>query len=120
MSQIQIQANLKGNVETAHSEITATATSSVIDTRNYNSVFLFILITVAVKNWTIKLQGCDTRNGTYIDLYSNDANTHNAMSIQTNANKIVQFKNIPNWIKVVATEDEDTAKCTVKVLPFNQ
>jgi hypothetical protein len=98
----------------------ATTTSSPIDARGKNAALLKITIADATQNWTVKLQGCFTRNGTYVDLYE-QANTGSmvAMSHQTNASKIILFKGIPDWIKVVATEDVDGAKCSVEVQLIN-
>jgi len=42
-----------------------------------------------------------------------------AMSYQLNSNKVFLFKGIPDWIKIVATEDADGATVTVKVQPLN-
>jgi hypothetical protein len=110
----------KGEPITAHSEIDKTTTSAVIDCRGYNAVLVAIIISVATKNWTVKLQGAMTRGGTYMDLYEQaNTGTMTAMSYQTNANKMVLFKGVPDFIKVVATEDEDTGKCTVIVKPIN-
>ena len=109
----------KGNVTLALKDKTATSTSDPIDARGYNAVLVYFT-TSAKNNWTVKVQGCDTRNGTYADVYE-QANTGAmaAMSYQLDANKIFLFKGIPDWIKIVATEDVDGATVTVKVQPLN-
>ena len=110
----------KGNVITAHSAITTTTTSARIDCRGKNSISIQTLISVATKNWTFKVQGSMTENGTYTDWYEL-ANTGvmTPMSFQTNASKGFAFKGIPDWVKIVATEDEDGATVTVYAQPIN-
>jgi len=104
----------KAGVTTAHNLIEVTTTGAEIDCTNYNAILVETNITVAAKNWTIKVQGCLTTGGTFVDLY--DATT--LMSYQTNSSKLVLWKGIPNFIKIVATEDEDGGKCTVRVQPL--
>ena len=117
MSQIQIEKCLKGNVITVHSAIEATATSDPVDCRGYNALLVYF-DTSAANNWTIKVQGAPSRNGTYADVYEL-ANTGSmaAMSYQLNADRVFIFKGIPDWVKVVATEDVNGATVTVKVQP---
>ena len=100
--------------------VDVTTTSGAIDASGKNAVLLKITISDAVQNWTVKLQGCFTQNGTYVDIYE-QANTGSmvAMSYQTNASKMILFKGIPDWIKVVATEDVNGAKCSVDVQLLN-
>lgn len=114
---LQVEKMLKGTVTTAHSDIIATATSKAIDTKGYNALLVYFTISAA-QNWTIKVQGSDSRNGTYADCYEL-ANTGSmaAMSYQLNANRVFLFKGIPDWVKIVATEDADGATVTVKVQP---
>jgi hypothetical protein len=116
---IDIDKINKGNVVTAHSAITATATSKKIDCRGKNGILIEASISAA-KNWTFKIQGCMTENGTYVDWYE-QANTGvmTLMSHQANASRGFTFKGIPDWIKIVATEDEDGATVTVKAQPIN-
>lgn len=109
----------KGNVITALSTKTATSTSDKIDCTGYNAILVQAIISVA-QNWTFKVQGSMTKNGTYTDCYEL-ANTGSmaAMSYQTNASKMFLFKGIPDWIKIVATEDVDGATVSVYVQPLN-
>lgn len=113
----QISHLYKGSVVTVHSAIEATATSDAIDCQGYNAILMFFT-TSAANNWTIKLQGSDSKNGTYADCYEL-ANTGSmaAMSYQLNSNKVFLFKGIPDWIKIVATEDVDGSTVTVKIQP---
>lgn len=116
---LQIDNIYKGNVIKVHDAITATATSVKIDCRGKNAVLIQALISVAVQNWTFKVQGSMTEHGTYTDCYEL-ANTGAMalMSYQTNASKMFLFKGIPDWIKIVATEDVDGATVTVNVQPL--
>lgn len=109
----------KGTVITAHSAIDATTTSAAIDCRGYNAVLVDVTLS-GVANWTFKVQGSLTQGGTYKDCYEL-ANTGSmvAMSYQTNASKVFIFKGIPDWIKIVATEDVNGQTATVLVQPLN-
>lgn len=110
----------KGGVTVAHNAITETATSAEIDCVGYNAIMLEVSISVAAKNWTFKVQGCMVSGGTFIDCYElANTGTMTLMSYQTNASKIFVFKGIPDYVKIVATEDEDNATVTVKVQPLN-
>ena len=120
LDSIDVSKKSKGAVTTAHSAITATATSAEIDCRGYNSILVEAAISVAVKNWTFKVQGCMTSGGTFVDWYEQaNTGTMTLMSYQTNASKGWVWHGIPDYIKIVATEDEDNATVTVKVQPFN-
>ena len=117
---INVDKMSKGAVTTSHSAITATATSAELDCRGYNAILLEVAISVAVKLWTFKVQGCVVSGGTFVDCYEL-ANTGamTLMSYQTNESKIFIFKGIPDYVKIVATEDEDGATVTVKTQPLN-
>jgi len=105
----------KGKVTTAHSLIEATTTSAEISCVGYNAILVHTIVTVAAKNWTTKLQGCMTSGGTFADWY--DGATQ--MSFQTDSGKAVVWKGVPDFVKVVATEDADGGKATVTVQPLN-
>jgi len=110
----------KGGVTTVHSAIADTATSDEVDCRGYNAVLIEVAISAEAKLWTFKVQGCMVSGGTFVDWYEMaNTGTMNLMSYQTNTSKGWVFKGIPDYIKIVATEDEDTATCTVKVQPLN-
>lgn len=105
----------KGSVTTAHNAITATTTSNEINCSGYNALLVETVVTIAVKNWTTKVTGCLSTGGTFGNCYEGTT----LMSSQTNSSKIVVWKGIPNFVKIVATEDEDTGTCTVRVQPIN-
>lgn len=109
----------KGARVVAHNAITATATSNELDCRGFNAVILDVSLS-ATQNWTFKIQGSTLSGGTFKDCYEL-ANTGSMalMSYQTNASKVFVFKGIPDYIKIVATEDQDGATCTVAVQPLN-
>lgn len=115
----EIGRKFKGNVTTVHSAITATATSAAVDCRGYNAILIEHVVSGAA-NWTISLTGSLTRHGTYGALYEL-ANTGSmaAMSYQLNSNRVFIFKGIPDWVKVVATEDAGAETVTVRVQPLN-
>lgn len=115
----QIDKFYKGNVITVHSAITATATSDAVDCIGYNAVLVYFT-TSAANNWTVKVQGSYSKNGTYADCYElANTGTMTVMSYQLNSDKVFIFKGIPDWIKIVATEDADGSTVTVKVQPCN-
>jgi 3-deoxy-D-manno-octulosonic acid (KDO) 8-phosphate synthase len=115
----ELGRQFKGDITTVHTAITATATSAIVDCRGYNAILIDFTIS-GTANWTISLTGSLNRNGTYKALYEL-ANTGSmaAMSYQTNASRLFIFKGIPDWVKVVATEDADGQTVTVKVQPLN-
>jgi hypothetical protein len=109
----------KGAVTTAHNAIVGTTTSAAIDCRGYNSTLIQATISVS-HNWTFSVQGCLTSSGTFTDWYE-QANTGvmTLMSYQTNASKGFVFKGVPDYVKIVATEDVDGATVSVFVQPLN-
>jgi len=119
MAMMEIDSMYKGNVTTVHSAITATATSVIVDCTGYNALLVEFVISGAA-NWTVSLTGSLTRGGTYGSLYEL-ANTGSmaAMSYQLNSNRVFLFKGIPDWVKVVATEDAGAETVTVRVQPLN-
>ncbi|MDD4775156.1 MAG: hypothetical protein PHG75_01495 [Syntrophomonas sp.] len=117
---INVNKQGKGGVTTAHSAITDTATSAEIDCRGYNAIMLEI-VQSAAEAWTYTVQGCMASGGTFVDIYEM-ANT-GALALMTVAsntlNRILVFKGIPDYVKIVATEVAGTATVTVKVQPCN-
>jgi hypothetical protein len=109
----------KGAVTTAHNAIDATATSAEIDCRGFNGILVEASISAAF-NWTFKLQGCMVSGGTFVDWYEM-ANTGamTLMSYQCNASRGWVWKGIPDYVKIVATENASGATATVKVQPVN-
>lgn len=96
-----------------------TTTSGPLDAHGKNAVLVKIVLS-GTANWTISVQGAFNRNDTYIDLYEL-ANTGAMakMTYQTNSSKMILFKGIPNWIKIVATEDVDGETCSIDVQFIN-
>jgi len=45
--------------------------------------------------------------------------TMTLMSYQCNASRIFIFKGVPDWVKIVATEDVNGVSVTVRVQPIN-
>lgn len=119
MAYVDINAIVKGSKIAAIATTDATKTSDPIDARGFNAVLLKITLSGAA-NWTVKLTGALNRNDAYVDIYE-QANTGSfvAMSHQTNASKMILFKGIPDWIRVVATEDADGQTCAVEVQLLN-
>lgn len=99
--------------------VTATTTSNEIDARGFNAVLIKVTLDAAA-NWTTKLQGCFNSGGTFVDLYE-QANTGAMvqMSYQCNSSRMILFKGIPDYIKIVATEDADGAKYSAEVQLLN-
>jgi hypothetical protein len=115
----QIDQMIKGNVTTVHSAIDATATSAKIDCRGHNAILVDVEFSGA-QNWTFKVQGSLTENGTYKDCYElANTGTQTLMSYQCNGSRVFLFKGIPDWVKIVATEDVTGVTVTVKVQPLN-
>jgi hypothetical protein len=105
MGYVDINAIVKSSPIAAIATTDATATSDPIDARGWNAALVKLTFSGAA-NWTVKLTGCFTRNGTYVDIYEmNAAGVMTQMSYQTNASKMILFKGIPDWIKVTITED---------------
>lgn len=117
---VGIEEIAKGTPQSVITAAEATTTSAAIDARGKNAVLLKITIADAEQNWTVKLTGSFTKTGTYVDLYEL-ANTGSMaqMSYQTNSSKMILFKGIPDYIKIVATEDVTGAKCSVEVQLLN-
>lgn len=104
-----LSGRVKGAVTVSHNAISITTTGIEINTQGFNAIMIQEIITDAVKNWTVKLTGSMISGGTFSDVYDNGT----LCSMQTNSNKIMLFKGIPQFLKIVANEDEDTGKCTV-------
>lgn len=115
-----IQKQNKGYVTTVHSAITETTTSAEINCSGYNSILVEVAISGGANNWTFSLTGCMVTGGTFVNLYE-QANTGSMvqMSYQCNASRTFLFRGIPDYVKVVATEDVNGSTVTVKVQPLN-
>lgn len=109
---------MRGIVTTVHSAITSTATSAAVDCRGFNGVLIDFTISGAA-NWTISITGCDEATGTFKPVYEQvNTGTMTLLSYQLNSNRIFGFKGVPNYIKVVATEDAGAETVTVKAQPI--
>lgn len=110
---------LKGEVTTAIDAKDVTTTSGEINCVGANGILVETTIAGGANNWTIKVQGCMVSGGTFVDWYEMaNTGTMTLMSYQTNASRGWVFKGIPDYIKIVATEDVDGSTCTVKVQPI--
>jgi hypothetical protein len=120
---IDVAKMSKGSVLTAAtlglSGKSATTTSNEVDARGYNAILIAFTISGAA-NWTIKVQGSLTSGGTYFDIYQL-ANTGAmaAMSYQTNASRMFLFKGLPDYIKIVATEDAGAETISINAQLLN-
>lgn len=112
----QIDSIYKGNVTPAHSAISGTATSAPIDCRGYNAVLVKVAIS-GTGTWKIDVQGCNTPQGTFVDVYDNYDNQLTTGNLT--ASRMRLFVAVPDNIKIVATEVSGTATCTVEVQPMN-
>jgi len=106
----------KGNVTTAHSAIAATATSKFIKTKGFNAALVKVTI-AGTGTWKIDVQGCNTEQGTFVDVYDNYDNQLTTGNLT--ASRMRLFVGLPDNIKIVATEVADGATCTVEVQPIN-
>ncbi len=102
----------KGSVTTAHNAITATTTSTEVDCTGYNGLIVHATMTDS-KEWKVKVVGSPTTGGTFVDCY--DAATQ--MTLTSSTGKCVLWKGIPEFVKIVATENSDGGACTVVVQP---
>ena len=115
---IDVDKMTKGAVTTAHSAITDTATSAEIDCRGYNSLLVHFVSDANDKTWTISVLGAMSSGLTFVPLL--DKATGLAVSeITTDISGFFVISNIPDYVKIVATEVDDGATVTVKVQPFN-
>jgi len=110
------QYEIKGMVTTAHSAITATATSSEIDCRGYNSLLIHWVSNATDKTWTIQILGAMASGATFVE-WITSSGASNLYTTDISGFFIVQ--GIPDFIKIVATETDNGATVTCKVQPVN-
>lgn len=108
----------KGPITTAHDAITATTTSAEIDCRGYNSLLVHFVSDASDKKWTISVQGAMGSGLTFVPLLDK-ATGLAASEITTDISGYFTISNVPDYVKIVATEIDDDATVTVKVQPFN-
>ena len=111
----------KGNVTTAHSAITATATSAKINCKGYNALLVLVdLSATGTPNWTITVNGAMGEQETAVAWNQIDNASVVAMSSGAlTADAGFTFIGVPDWVTITATENSGTGTCTVKVQPFN-
>lgn len=118
LDSIDVAKMTKGAVTTAHSAITATATSAEIDCRGFNSLLVHWVSSATDKTWVISVTGATDSGLTFVPLL--DKTTGLAASeITTDISGFFVISNIPDYVKIVATETDDGATVTCKVQPFN-
>ena len=115
---IDVNRMSKGAITTAHNAITATATSAEIDCRGFNSLLVHWVSNQTDKTWTISVLGAMGSGLTFVPLL--DKATGLAVSeITTDISGYFVINNVPDYVKIVATETDDGATVTCKVQPFN-
>lgn len=116
---IDVDKMAKGPVTTAHSAITATATSAEIDCRGYNSLLIHLETASTDKTWTISIlgaMGSDLTFAPHLDKATGLADS----VIATDISGFFVVNDIPDYVKVVATDTDDSSTAmTLKVQPFN-
>lgn len=91
--------------------ITATKTSNVQHARGHNAMILFVEFVTGSGTFSVKVQGGTPNNAAFIDVYKEDGN---AMTIASaTASKAIVLKGIPEYFKIVATEDSNGATINV-------
>lgn len=118
LDSIDVAKMSKGAVTTAHSAIAATATSSEIDCRGFNSLIIHWVSDQTDKTWTISVEGAMGSGLTFVPLLDK-ATGLAASEITTDISGWFVISNVPDYIKIVATEVDDGATVTCKVQPFN-
>lgn len=115
---IDINKMSKGAVTTAHSAITATATSTEIDCTGYNTISVECTISGmgTGSTWQIDVIGCAVSGGTFLVVYD-DAHTLMQVS-EMGTSQTHTFRGVPNYTEITATLS-GTGTITIKVTPFN-
>lgn len=111
-----------GGIVTAHSAITATATSAEIDCRGYKNVRIEVEVTAFASGTnTPSIVGSEISGGSFGSIFRDVAGTMTAYTLPAlNAvGKVIYIvKDVPNFIKITETIS-GTLTTTVKVTPFN-
>jgi hypothetical protein len=115
---IDVSKMSAGAVTTAHSAITATATSSEIDCRGFNSLRILWVSDATDKTWVISLAGAMTSGGTFVPPLSVADGTAK-LEVTTDISGYIIVYGIMDYMKVVATETDDGATVSCYVQPFN-
>lgn len=106
----------KGTVTTAHNAIAVTTTSAAVTCTGYNALLVKVTVGAGGGTWKIDVQGCNTVDGTFVDVYDNYDNQLTTGNLT--ASRVRLFVAIPDYIKIVATEVVDGSACTVEVQPM--
>lgn len=118
LDSIDVAKMSKGAITVAHNAITATATSAEVDCRGFNSLLVHWVSSATDKTWKISVTGAMGSGLTFVPLL--DKTTGLAASeITTDISGFFVINNIPDYVKIVATETDDGATVTCKVQPFN-
>jgi len=117
-STINVNKMGKGEVTPVHSAIIDTATSEAVNCQGYNSLQVVVMLSDS-KNWTIHVLGCSESGGNFVNWHELATGNMTETIFQTNTSMGLIFKGIPDFIKIIATKDEDGASCTVMVQPLN-
>lgn len=128
---IDIAKMSNGGIVTAHSAITATATSTEIDCRGFNSVIIEVETTnvsSSDKTWTPTITGSCVSGGTFGQIFKDISGTQTALTLPTiafgagNVKQIYVIQGgIPSFLKITETlaGSNGTSAVTVKAVPFN-
>ena len=119
---INVAKMSKGEVTTPHNAISATAPSNEIDCSGFNALFVHVdLSATGTPDWTITIQGSPASGGTFVDLYelASGGSYVQMSSGALTTDRAFIFKGMPDFVKIVATENAGTGTCTVKVQPMN-
>jgi hypothetical protein len=120
-----------GGIVTAHSAITATATSAEIDCRGVNSVRIEVettKVSSSDKTWTPTITGSCVSGGTFGQIFRDISGTQTALTLPTiafgagNVKQIYVIQGgIPSFLKITETlaGSNGTSAVTVKAVPFN-
>jgi hypothetical protein len=105
---IDVAKMSKGAITTVHNAITATATSTEVDCRGFNSLLVHWVSSRTDKTWVLSILGATGSDLTFVPQI--DKTTGLAVSaITTDISGFFVINNIPDFIKVVATETDDGA-----------
>jgi hypothetical protein len=114
-----------GGLVTAHSAITATATSSEVDCRGFNSVRIEREITAtSASGWIATITGSEVSGGTFGAISKDVGITQTAVPALASITAIGKTTYIltgcnTNFIKITETLGGGTGTITTKVVPFN-
>jgi hypothetical protein len=119
LDSIDVAKMSKGAVTTAHSAITATATSAEIDCRGFNSLLIHLVTASTDKTWTISILGATGSGLTFAPHLDKTTGLADSV-IATDISGFFVVNDIPDYVKIVATDTDDTSTAmTLKVQPFN-